>query len=101
MPPTPSAFDDDALNALLATPDVGPQMVGYVEAIGISEMTALAAADPAILRLRINAHLGQPRLNTKGQAALAAMIATARDFLNNRPDTGRNDGTVVRFRTRD
>ena len=96
-----SAFDDDALKALLETPEVGPKMVGYLEDIGIADMKALAAADPAILRLRINAHLGEPRLNTKGQDALAAMIATAREYLNERPDAGENDGTVVQFRARD
>ena len=75
-------FPDDARQVLVAIPQVGPTMVGYVEAIGLYDMESLARADAALLRLRINAYLGEPRLNTMGQDALSAMIAAARAYLN-------------------
>ena len=68
--------------ALLGIDNVGPAMVGFVEMLGIHGMSDLARADAAILRMRINAHLGEPRLNTMGEDALKAMIATARTYLN-------------------
>ncbi|MAJ63261.1 MAG: hypothetical protein CL558_08225 [Alphaproteobacteria bacterium] len=75
-------FPEREREALLGIDNVGPAMVGFVEMLGIHGMSDLARADAAILRMRINAHLGEPRLNTMGEDALKAMIATARTYLN-------------------
>jgi hypothetical protein len=79
---TIQSFPERERQALLDTPNVGPAMVGFVELTGIHGMADLARADAAIMRLRINAHLGEPRVNTMGEDSLKAMIATARAYLN-------------------
>lgn len=75
-------FPETERALLLAVHNAGPRTVGYLEQIGISSLAELARQDAAILRLRINAMLGRPQINTLGQSVLAALIAAARAELN-------------------
>ena len=98
----PPQFSENDRDALLACDGVDDVLIGYLEAIEICDMSGLASADPAILRLRINAHLEEPVLNTRSQDALAAMIAVARKEFNEEPPLPEGDGgTVIPFPKQD
>jgi hypothetical protein len=80
--PSVRLFSETERALLLGVQNAGPKMVGFLELAGVSSLSELARADAALLRIRINAHLGHPHLNTMGQDVLSAMIAAARAELN-------------------
>jgi hypothetical protein len=62
---------------MLRAHSIGPTMIGYLQEIGIEELSELRHADPDEIALRINVALGRQHINRAGVAALRNLIELA------------------------
>jgi predicted flap endonuclease-1-like 5' DNA nuclease len=62
---------------MLAARSIGPRMLDHLEAIGITRLEQLRAADAREIAWRIDLMLGAPRMNAAGIAALQNLIDLA------------------------
>ena len=82
--PGRAAFSPQQRAVLLRAWQMGPKMIAYLEAVGVTTLSELAQQDPGALRVAINAHLGRPHINAMGERALANAVACARSHLDQR-----------------
>ena len=75
-------FSPHERKIVLSAYSMGPKMVGYLEAIGIDRLEALAASDAGTLAANINHHIGRPLMNSMGVAALENAILAAQQALS-------------------
>lgn len=61
-----------------AVPLCGPRTADHLELIGVRTFEELAGADAQELRLRVNAALGRPHINSMGVRAFENLIAAAK-----------------------
>jgi len=62
---------------MLKAHSIGPKMIDYLEAIGISNLSELKGADAGELAMRIDIHVGRRHINRQGVAALQNLIDLA------------------------
>jgi hypothetical protein len=62
---------------MLRAHSIGPRMIVYLEAIGITSLDDLRGANAGELAMRIDIHLGRKHINRHGMAALKNLIALA------------------------
>ncbi|MBB6469617.1 hypothetical protein HNQ96_005507 [Aminobacter lissarensis] len=58
---------------------IGPQMIRYLEEIGIERLSELRGADPHEIAMRIDIALGRKHINSLGVAALRNLIELANE----------------------
>jgi hypothetical protein len=58
---------------------IGPQVIRYLEEIGIARLSDLRGADPHEIAMRIDIALGRKHINSLGVAALRNLIELANE----------------------
>ncbi|PLP60194.1 hypothetical protein CYK37_06365 [Mesorhizobium loti] len=70
-------IDEAERKAMLEAHSIGPQMIAWLEEIGIERLADLKGADAGEIAMRIDIALGRRHLNRLGVEALQNLIALA------------------------